>query len=79
MTHDFSFILCSIRKIVNLRKIFIEVCCDSDKGILGVDRTTCPHHSNASYCGWYDDEDFKAEDFCCICGGGRTCEGTNFL
>ena len=55
-------------------------CIDTNEDAKDHLRSGCPHYKNVididtnrnnSYCGRRDDEDFKSNEMCCACGGGR--------
>ena len=54
------------------------MCCNTDYELYGKDYITCDDHKDPGDCGRFDKEKFKAADLCCICGGGKTCEGEYF-
>ena len=48
----------------------LDECVDSSNGATDVDDTGCDTYVVASWCGGYDDDDFSANEMCCLCGGG---------
>ena len=50
----------------------IDGCVDSANGKTDRDGDGCTYYdANLEECGYYDDDDFKANDLCCSCGGGK--------
>merc|ERR1712086_1111882 len=46
-------------------------CGDTDNGATNTWGSTCATYTAyPSYCGQYDDDDFKSHEMCCACGGG---------
>ena len=65
-------------RLTKLILLFLErKCRDLDLGALDVGEFGCAAY-RASWCGQYDDSDFKAHEMCCVCGGGLTPEIGNF-
>jgi hypothetical protein len=44
-------------------------CQDTDDGAKDPYGDDCSAY-NPSWCGYYDDKDFKSKSMCCVCGGG---------
>ena len=50
-------------------------CCDTNGGATDLWGDDCSWYTSPAGCGWYDDADFDARNFCCGCGGGElNCE-----
>lgn len=45
-------------------------CYDTDNGASDSELARCDYPYLTSWCGYYDDSDFTANDMCCVCGGG---------
>ena len=51
--------------------VLIGRCRDNDVNKMDIDGDSCSAYTGSAGCGLYDDEDFKSNDTCCICGGGK--------
>ena len=49
--------------------LFLGVCRNKDDGRNDTNGNDCDKY-DLSNCGIHDDDDFKADDMCCVCGGG---------
>ena len=53
-------------------ELLLDVCVNSDNGKTDEDGDGCSYYdSSMGECGEYDDDDFKAKELCCSCGGGK--------
>ena len=49
----------------------IDKCWDTDGVKTNAFGDDCNGYTDALMCGYYDSSDFKSDNMCCICGGGR--------
>ena len=51
--------------------MLIGRCRDNDVIKKDIDGDACSAYTSPVGCGKYDDDDFKSNDICCICGAGK--------
>lgn len=61
----------------HISKLLLQAkCADTNGNAIDKDGYDCDRYrvrtiNDPKMCGKYDDQDFKAKEMCCICGGGR--------
>ncbi len=54
-----------------LNNTFSDGCIDTDAGATDLSGDSCKQYKSSWCGGKYDDEDFKSQTMCCVCGGGN--------
>ena len=72
----FSFTYLSLLNAFTISHIFAGSCVDLDEGIRDKQGEHCKWYTDSVpgvgevLCGIADDDDFRANEACCVCGGG---------
>ena len=63
---------------LDIKPMIIVECSDTNNEKTGSNGKGCSKYE-VSDCGTHDDDDFKSNEMCCVCGGGRNGNEMNQL